>query len=76
MANWRPMILAERPRTGGRPRAIMLSMNPANAKSRFLLLPELRDPSVSSKQPVLRRYSLARLPSERAEQRREDTPRA
>jgi hypothetical protein len=37
-------------------------MNSDNAGSRFLLLPELSEPSVTSKQPVLRRYSLARLP--------------
>ncbi len=44
----------------------MLVMNANNAKSRFLLLPELREQPVGSKQPVLRRYSLARLPVDRA----------
>lgn len=42
-------------------------MNATNAGSRFLLLPELSEPSVSAKQPVLRRYSLARLPVSRAD---------
>jgi hypothetical protein len=41
----------------------MLDMNSDNAGSRFLLLPELSEPSVTSKQPVLRRYSLARMPA-------------
>jgi len=42
---------------------IMFAMNSDNAGSRFLLLPELSEQSVTSKQPVLRRYSLARLPA-------------
>jgi hypothetical protein len=41
----------------------MFAMNSDNAGSRFLLLPELSEQSVTSKQPVLRRYSLARLPA-------------
>ena len=41
-------------------------MNPSNASPRFLLIPEL-EPAVGSNQPVLRRYSLARLPQLRAE---------
>jgi hypothetical protein len=44
-------------------RPIILDMNSDHAGSRFLLLPELSEPSVTSKQPVLRRYSLARLPA-------------
>jgi hypothetical protein len=39
-----------------------MAMNATNISSRFLLLPELSEPSISAKQPVLRRYSLARLP--------------
>jgi len=46
----------------------MLAMNASTASSRFLLLPE-SEPSVSAKQPVLRRYSLARLPQLRADPR-------
>jgi hypothetical protein len=45
----------------------MLVMNSNSANSRFLLLPELNEQSVSAQQPVVRRYSLARLPSLRAE---------
>jgi hypothetical protein len=42
-------------------------MNTNSITSRFLLLPELSDTSVNAKQPVLRRYSLARLPALRSE---------
>jgi hypothetical protein len=42
-------------------------MNSNSANSRFLLLPEQGEQSVSAQQPVVRRYSLARLPSVRAE---------
>jgi hypothetical protein len=42
-------------------------MNSKSANSRFLLLPELSEQSVSAKQPVVRRYSLARLPAAPAE---------
>jgi hypothetical protein len=45
----------------------MLLMNSTSASSRFLLLPELREQSVSAQQPVVRRYSLARLPSLRSD---------
>ena len=48
----------------------MLVMNASTASSRFLLLPEL-EPSVIGKQPVLRRYSLARLSQLRDESRPE-----
>ena len=48
----------------------MLVMNASTASSRFLLLPEL-EPSVRGKQPVLRRYSLARLSQLRDEPRPE-----
>jgi hypothetical protein len=47
----------------------MCTMNITNVSSRFLLLPELDERSVSAKQPILRRYSLARLPALRAEPR-------
>jgi hypothetical protein len=42
-------------------------MENKNGRSRFLLLPEVSAPSVSAKQPVLRRYSLARIPAQRAD---------
>jgi hypothetical protein len=42
-------------------------MNTNTASSRFLLLPELGERPVSAQQPVLRRYSLTRLPALRAE---------
>jgi hypothetical protein len=42
-------------------------MNATTSRSRFLLLPELSEPAVTAKQPVLRRYSLARLPAVRAD---------
>ncbi|MGA2470008.1 MAG: hypothetical protein ABSG64_04885 [Solirubrobacteraceae bacterium] len=42
-------------------------MEDKNGRSRFLLLPEQCEPSVSAKQPVLRRYSLARIPAQRAD---------
>jgi hypothetical protein len=38
-------------------------MESKNGRSRFLLLPELSEPSAGAKQPVLRRYSLARIPA-------------
>jgi hypothetical protein len=43
------------------------AMNTTTSRSRFLLLPELSEPSVTAKQPVLRRYSLSRLPASRAD---------
>jgi hypothetical protein len=48
----------------------MLVMNASTASSRFLLLPEL-ERTVSAQQPVLRRYSLARLPQLRDDARPE-----
>jgi len=49
-------------------------MNSKSANSRFLLLPELSEQSVSAKQPVVRRYSLARLPAAPAEPVRQSAP--
>ncbi len=53
----------------------MVSMNNNSVNSRFLLLAEQSKQSVSAKQPVVRRYSLARLPAMRAEPLRHEPGR-
>jgi hypothetical protein len=45
----------------------MIVMTSSNKRSRFLLLPELGEPAAGAKQPVLRRYSLTRIPAKHAE---------
>ncbi|MGA2007874.1 MAG: hypothetical protein ABSH27_09990, partial [Solirubrobacteraceae bacterium] len=53
---------ASRPTTRMAPYSIIPAMNTPNARSRFLLLPQVDEASTMVKAPVvLRRYSLARL---------------
>ncbi|MGD0198164.1 MAG: hypothetical protein ABSC56_09705 [Solirubrobacteraceae bacterium] len=52
------------------------AMESTNASSRFLLLPELNEPTVSAKQPIVRRYSLARIPVPSSEPPAESHERA
>jgi hypothetical protein len=55
-------ILATRPTTRAGIWSIISAMNTPNARSRFLLLPQVDEASTMVKAPVvLRRYSLARL---------------
>ena len=56
------VILARRPTTRVGMGWIISAMNTPNARSRFLLLPQVDEASTMVKAPaVLRRYSLARL---------------
>jgi hypothetical protein len=56
------LILAIGPTTRAAIGPIISAMNTPNARSRFLLLPQVDEASTTLKAPaVLRRYSLARL---------------
>lgn len=74
-AHSRWVILATRPTTPSVVERMISAMNTPNARSRFLLFPQVDEASTMVKAPaVLRRYTLARLAASASPARPEHRP--